>query len=226
MCLPTANARIWPNPLLYSAVYHRYSLKSFQLCKSAQTYWYRKYFEHIVARFQADSSCLTIDNIKPELCPNSALLYNPMSVVDNSAPLFFHSSHFNCNNNKFNPLSRVLKENINKMQQYKQMQHFTTLGNAAYKFFKTFRANPAWAKCVGRDGGGLNIFAKIDSTRAQSRSQRDCVLFIFEKYSTPPATADTLCPRGISTECFEKLVSSISKGGKMLHFVYFVYIFF
>ena len=125
MCLPPANARIWPNPLLYSAVYHRYSLKSFQLCKSAQTYyWYRKYFEHIAARFQGDSSCLTIDNIKPELCPNSAPLYNPMSVVDNSAPLFFHSSHFNCNNNKLNPLSRVLKENINKI--YK-MQHFTTL---------------------------------------------------------------------------------------------------
>ena len=101
MCLPLANARIWPNPLLYSAVYHRYSLKSFQLCKSAQTYWYRKYFEHIVARFQGDSSCLTIDNIKPELCSNSAPLYN--------------SSHFNCNNNKFNPLSRVLKENINKI---------------------------------------------------------------------------------------------------------------
>ena len=47
-----------------------------------------------------------------------------------------------------------------------------------------------------------------------------------QKYSTPPVTADTLCPRGISTECFEKLVSSISNGGKMLHFVYFVYIFF
>ena len=151
MCLPPANARIWPNPLLYSAVYHRYSLKSFQLCKSAQTYRYRKYFEHIVARFQGDSNCLTIDNIKPELCPNLAPLYNPMSVVDNSAPLFFHSSHFNCNNNKFNPLPRVLKENINKI--YK-IQHFTTLGNAAYKFFKTFRANPAWAKCVGRDRGG------------------------------------------------------------------------
>ena len=151
MCLPPANARIWPNPLLYSAVYHRYLLKSFQLCKSAQTYRYRKYFEHIVARFQGYSSCLTIDNIKPELCPNSAPLYNPMSVVDNSARLFFHSSHFNCNNNKFNPLSRVLKENINKI--YK-MQHFTTLGNAAYKFFKTFRANPAWAKCVGRDRRG------------------------------------------------------------------------
>ena len=151
MCLPPANARIWPNPLLYSAVYHRYSLKSFQLCKSARTYWYRKYFEHIVARFQGDSSCLTIDNIKPELCPNSAPLYNPMSVVDNSAPLFFHSSHLNSNNNKFNPLSRVLKENINKI--YK-MQHFTTLGNAAYKFFKTFRANPAWAECVSRDRRG------------------------------------------------------------------------
>ena len=89
-------------------------------------YRYRKYFEHIVARFQGDSSCLTIENIKPELCPNSAPLYDPMSVVDNSARLFFHSSHFSCNNNKFNPLSRVLKENINKI--YK-MQHFTTLGN-------------------------------------------------------------------------------------------------
>ena len=129
MCLPPANARICPNSLLYSAVYHRYSLKSFQLCKSAQTYWYRKYFEHIVARFQGDSSCLTIDNIKPELCRNSAPLYNPMFVVGNSAPLFFHSSHFNCNDNKSNPLSRVLKENINKI--YK-MQHSSTLGNAAY----------------------------------------------------------------------------------------------
>ena len=114
MCRPPANACICPNPLLYSAVYHRYSLKSFQLCKSAQTYWYRKYFEHIVARFQGDSNCLTIDNIKPELCRNSAPLYNPMSVVDNSAPLFFHSSHFNCNDKKSNPLPRVLKENINK----------------------------------------------------------------------------------------------------------------
>ena len=68
-----------------------------------------------------------------------------MSVVDNSTPLFFHSSHINCNNNKFNPLLRVLKENINKI--YK-MQHFTTFGNAAYKFFKTFRANPVWARCA------------------------------------------------------------------------------
>ena len=130
MCLPPANARIWPNPLFYSAVYHRYSLKSFQLCKSAQTYWYRKYFDHIVARFQGDSSCLTIDNIKPELCPNSAPLYDPMSVVDISVPLFFHSSHFNCNN-KFNPLSRVLKENTKKIN---KMHYFITLGNAASVF--------------------------------------------------------------------------------------------
>ena len=150
MCLPQANARICSNLLLYSAVYHRYSLKSFQLCKSAQTYWYRKYFEHIVARFQGDSSCLTIDNIKPELCRNSAPLYNPMFVVGNSAPLFFHSSHFNCNDDKSNPLSRLLKENINKI--YK-MQHFSTLGNAAYKFFKTFHGKPAWAECVSRDRG-------------------------------------------------------------------------
>ena len=39
------------------------------------------------------------------------------------------------------------------------MQHFTTLGNAAYKFFKTFCANPAWAKCVGRDRRGW-IFSR------------------------------------------------------------------
>ena len=139
MCLRPANARIWPNPLLYSAVYPRYSLKSFQLCKSAQAYWYRKYFEHIAARFQGDSSCLTIDNIKPELCPNSAPLYNPHNLCGN------------------------------------EIVHVCCLSS--------------------------------------------------RKYSTPPVTADTLCPRGISTECFEKLVSSISKGGKMLHFVYFVYIF-
>ena len=200
MCLPPANARICPNPLLYSAVYHRYSLKSFQLCKSAQTYWYRKYFEHIVARFQGDSSCLTIDNIKPELCRNSAPLYNSMSVVDNSAPLFFHSSHFNCNDNKSNPLSRVLKENINKI--YK-MQHFSTLGNAAYKFFKT--------RCT------LSMLISLLSHAMSCLSSR--------KYSTPPVTADTLCPRGISTECFEKLVSSISKGAKMLHFIYFILYF-
>ena len=117
---------------------------------SLQQLWQNVNLGHIVARFQGDFSCLTIDNIKPELCPNLAPLYNPMSVVDNFARLFFHSSHFNCNNNKFHPLSRVLKENINKI--YK-MQHFTTLGNAAYNFFKTFRANPAWAKCGGRDRG-------------------------------------------------------------------------
>ena len=183
MCLPPANARIWPNPLLYSAVYHRYSLKSFQLCKSAQTYWYRKYFEHIVARFRGDSSCLTIDNIKPEHCPNSAPLYNPMSVVDNSAPLFFYSSHFNCNNNKFNPLSRVLNKNINKI--YK-MQHFTTLGNAAYKFFKTFRANPR-GQSVSAVTGRIEYFRKDRQhtctisfpERLCARSQRDCVLRTF-----------------------------------------------
>ena len=184
MCLPPANARIWPNPLLHSAVYHRYSLKSFQLCKSAQTYRYRKYFEHIVARFQGDSSCLTIDNIKPELCPNSAPLYNPMSVVDNSARLFFHSSHFNSNNNKFNPSSRVLKENINKI--YK-MQHFTntTLGNAAYKFFKTFRANPAWTKCVGPAvTGGVEYFRE-DRQHTISLGTRLCHVWCLSsrKYS-------------------------------------------
>ena len=126
MCLPPANARIWPNPLLYSAVYHRYSLKSFQLCKSAQTYRYRKYFEHIVARFQGDSSCLTIDNIKPELCPNSAPLYNPMSVVDNSARLFFHSSHFNSFQERL--CAVYLRENIQPL--LSRPTHFAHAGLA------------------------------------------------------------------------------------------------
>ena len=52
------------------------------------------------------------------------------------------------------------------------MQHFSTLGNAAYKFFKTFRANPAWAECVSRDRGRLNIFAKI----AHERTQADIII--------------------------------------------------
>ena len=60
------------------------------------------------------------------------------------------------------------------------MQHFTTLGNAAYTFFKTFRTNPAWAKCVGRDrGGGLNIFAKIGQhTCTISFPERLCAYMI------------------------------------------------
>ena len=77
-------------------------------------------------------------------------------------PRIFTFKYFNCNDKKSNPLSSLLTENINKI--YK-MQHFSTLGNAAYKFFKTFRANPAWAECVSRDRGGVKfIFAKIDST--------------------------------------------------------------
>ena len=39
------------------------------------------------------------------------------------------------------------------------MQHFTTLGNAAYKFFKTFCANPAWAKCVNK----VTLFARSNA---------------------------------------------------------------
>ena len=175
MCLPPANARICPNPLLYSAVYHRYSLKSFQLCKSAQTYRYRKYFEHIVARFQGDSSCLTIDNIKPELCRNSAPLYNPMSVVDNSAPLFFHSSHFNCNDNKSNPLSRVLKENINKI--YK-MQHFSTLGNAAYKFSKHSVLIPR-GQSVSAVTGGVEYFREDRQHIACDNSEPKKCMYLF-----------------------------------------------
>jgi hypothetical protein len=49
-----------------------------------------------------DPSYLTIDKVKPQLCTNSAPFCHPVSVVDNSAPLFFHPSHFDRTNNKFN----------------------------------------------------------------------------------------------------------------------------
>ena len=98
-----------------------------------------------------------------------------MSVVDNSAPLFFHSSHFNCNDNKSNPLSRVLKENINKI--YK-MQHFRTLGNAAYKFFKTFRTNPAWAECVSHDRG-VEYFREDRQHIASDNSEPKKCMYLF-----------------------------------------------
>ena len=140
-----------------------------------------------------------------------------------SAPLFFHSSHFNCNNNQVDPLSRVLKENINKI--YK-MQHFTTLGNAAYKFFKTFRANPAWAKCVGRDRGGVEYFREDKTAHVHNLVLTEIVCCISSrKYSTPPVTADPLCPRGISTECFEKLVSSIRVIKCCILYIFFVFSF-
>ena len=54
------------------------------------------------------------------------------------------------------------------------MQHFTTLGNAAYKFFKTFRANPAWAKCVG----GVEYF--------REDRQHTCTISFPERISLEP----------------------------------------
>ena len=47
-----------------------------------------KYFNHVVTKFQVDSSYLTSDKTKPNHCPNSAPLYIPMPVVNNSAPLY------------------------------------------------------------------------------------------------------------------------------------------
>ena len=183
MCLPPANARIWPNPQLYFAVYHRYSLKSFQLCKSAQTYWYRKYFGHIVA--QGDSSCLTIANIKPELCPNSAPLYNPMSVVDNSAPLFFHSSHFNCNNNKFKHLSikgikRKYKQNIQNAAFYHPWIMLLT------SFSKHSVLIPL-GQSVSAVTGGVEYFREYrQHTCTISFTQRLCAVYLRDNIHPPP----------------------------------------
>ena len=48
-----------------------------------------------------------------------------------------------------------------------------------------------------------------------------CFAFKIFKVSTHPVAL----PREICTECFERLVSNILQGDKMLHFFYFVYIF-
>ena len=114
-----------------------------------------------------------------------------------------------------------------KYKKIYKMQHFITLGNAAYKFFKTFRANPR-GQSVSSLTGEVKYFRK-DRQHTISVGTRLCTCAVLpsRKYSIPPPLSrPTLCPPGISAECFEKLVSSISKGGKMLHFVYFVYIFF
>ena len=52
---------------------------------------------------------------------------------------------------------------------------------------------------------------------------RFCFALIF-KVSTPPPPPVAL-PREICTECFERLLSNILQCDKMLHFLYFVYIF-
>ena len=42
------------------------------------------------------------------------------------------------------------------------MRHFTTVGNAAYKFFKTFRANTARGQSASAvTGGGVIYFVYI-----------------------------------------------------------------
>jgi hypothetical protein len=39
---------------------------------------------------------------------------------------------------------------------------------------------------------------------------------------SPPPSPPVTLPREICTECFERLVSNILQGDKMLHFLYFV----
>ena len=63
------------------------------------------------------------------------------------------------------------------------MQHFTTLGNAAYKFFKTFRAKTA------------HVHNLVPTEIVCCLSSR--------KYSTPPVTADTLTLLRVRLHCFK-----------------------
>jgi hypothetical protein len=87
------------------------SLKSLQICTSAQT-WYQAHFKEVLIGFQADPTCLTINKVKPQLFPNSAPFCHSVSVVNNLALLFFHPSHFHCTNNKFKPFIKGIKIKI------------------------------------------------------------------------------------------------------------------
>ena len=73
--------------------------------------------------------------------------------------------------------------------------------------------------------GGVEYFCEDRQAHVHHLVPREIVCCLSSrKYSTPPVTADTLCPRGITTECFEKLVSSISKGAKRC-ILYILFIF-
>jgi hypothetical protein len=59
----------------------------------------------------------------------------------------------------------------------------------------------------------------VDLTILQLLLQR---AFALLKTSPPPCHVPVTLPREICTECFERLVSNILQGDKMLHFLYFV----
>jgi hypothetical protein len=44
--------------------------------------WYQAHFKQVSTGFQVDPSCLAIDKVKPQLCPNSAPFCHPVSVVN------------------------------------------------------------------------------------------------------------------------------------------------
>ena len=104
MCLPPANGRIWPSSPLYSAVYRRSRRHPTKNVNHLRHNGIKNILNKFFTWFQVDHTCLTIDKVNPQLCPNSAPFCHPMSLVNNSALLLFHPSHFHSTNNKFNPL--------------------------------------------------------------------------------------------------------------------------
>ena len=85
---------------------------------------YRKYFNYISARSQVDSTCLTIDKIKPELCPNSLPFVEcNVDCHKQIGPFIFPASQFEYDNNKFNHLSKIWTENIINFAKIESILH-------------------------------------------------------------------------------------------------------
>jgi hypothetical protein len=109
MYLPPANGRIFGQILHFTPLFMAdlvEILPSMQFSSNIMVY--QTHFKQVSTGFQVDPSCLTIDKVKPQLWPNSAPFYHPVSVACQQFGLV-HPSHFDCTNNKFNPLLRVLK---------------------------------------------------------------------------------------------------------------------
>ena len=86
------------------------------------------------------------------------------------------------------------------------MQHFSTPVNAAYKFFKTFRANPAWAKCAGRDRGGVEYFREDKQhTCTISFPQRLCAVYLRENIQPPLSRPTHFAHAGLARNVLKNL---------------------
>ena len=85
------------------------------------------------------------------------------------------------------------------------MQHFSTPVNAAYKFFKTFRANPAWAKCVGRDRGVEYFREDRQHTISVGTKLCTCAVYLRENIQPPLSRPTHFAYAGLARNVLKNL---------------------